>query len=203
MEILKRVYNFLCSGKLGNFSRNLRNNRLNWPCSRRSQLGRFSFLAIKKQGKWAIGMAPPAKAQVLRNFHPLAHSLAFYIIDNFSPKLERHVLRQNILRAIGSTVLFLSVVSCWASVQPELKWSERAYHLVVIISLVQQLFIFVAMARRNRKIIDALGRFREVIDSREPFFYLWPSFHWASPNFSDSPGSISFKPRFIALLAIR
>lgn len=115
-------------------------------------------------------MSTPSKLQVLRGFRPFARSLTVYNSDNFDHTNDRRAFRWNILRAIGCTVPYSASVvvllSCWLFFALASDWNERIFYLVIFLSLLQQLFIALAMIKRNRQITDALGQLQTTIDAR-------------------------------------
>lgn len=116
-------------------------------------------------------MQPQPKIKVLRGFHPVARSLAVYNSENFDRNKTRRAFTRSVLDAIRYTVLFVAMsaittMNGWNCFLPGLDWSQRAYHLVVMLCLVQQLFIFTSMTKRNRQISDALEHLQRTVDAR-------------------------------------
>lgn len=107
--------------------------------------------------------------QVLRRFQPLARSLAVYNLNHFNGKCA---IKRTLLDAIGWTGMYISILAvsamnCWACFDPASNWSDRAYHLVVMLCLIQQLFIAIAMTKENGNISDALEQLQQTVNNRE------------------------------------
>lgn len=124
---------------------------------------------------------PPSKLRVLRGFHPIARSLAVYNSENFShTNYDRRTIGRNLFHATRFTVLFVAIMAIstmngWNCFLPGLDWSQRAYHLVLMLCLVQQLFIFASMTKRNRRISDALEHLQKTVDNRKLSHYVFLS----------------------------
>lgn len=113
-----------------------------------------------------------SKLQVLRGFHPLISSFAVYDSANFKRTNSVRVIARNILVAIACTVLYLSlmgvvVLGGWTYYTLDQEWSRRAYYLVVMLCVVQQMFTFTSQAKKSRQVFDALQLLQQIIDNRE------------------------------------
>lgn len=134
------------------------------------------------------------KIQVLREFRPFARSLTVFNSENFSQGSDVHAIRRNILRAAGCTALFsalvgLSSVNCWSCLALELDWNERAYHFVLLLCILQQLFTFASMAMKSRQFINTLEKLQKIVDDRKSFQF---SGCWLALLVSSCYSSISF-----------
>lgn len=121
-------------------------------------------------------MASKSKLQVLHAFYPLAHSLAAYNADNFTSTNSRRVIGRNLLRALGSTVMFAALLSVtsmigWTCVVVELSWNERAYHLVSMLCIMQQFCIYASMTTKNGQIFDALQLLQQTVGNRKSWHF--------------------------------
>lgn len=117
-------------------------------------------------------MPSNSKFQVLRAFHPLIGSFAVYDSANFKRTNGAHMIARNMLVAIVCTVLYLSLVGvavlgCWTYYTLDQECSRRAYYLVVMLCVVQQMLTFTTQTKKSRQVIDALQLLQRIIDNRE------------------------------------
>lgn len=117
-------------------------------------------------------MPAHANLKVLHAFNPLARSLAVFNWDNFSNNHPPHIVRRNTLQAVCCgiayvSIIVISVMNGWSVFVFKLGWSERAFHLVVMLCLLQQFFIYTSMARKNRQIIEAMDQLQQSVTNRE------------------------------------
>lgn len=120
-------------------------------------------------------MHSTSKKQVLRGFRPFARTLAIYNLDNFRRTHDRRSIRHNLLRAIACSALFSSLIAtaamnAWPYFALEQNWNERAYHLVIMLCVVQQMCIFASMTRRNRQILETLEQLQRTVDNRKHLY---------------------------------
>lgn len=110
--------------------------------------------------------------QVLVEYWPFARCVAAFNVDNFIV-IDRPILVRNLLRAffivalLASLIAFVYLSKCWSTFDHEIGWSERAYQLASVLCLTQQFVIYILMAMKNRRIIDALHHLQQIVDSRK------------------------------------
>lgn len=126
-------------------------------------------------------MSTKPKVHVLRGFDPIARTLTVYDSENFGRHNDRSVFMQNILRAIGYSglILTLAILACfncrWVFL-PGIEWSERAFHLAMMLVLIQQLVIFSSTTNKSRRIIDFVKQLQQSVNSRrnlKPFSFIF------------------------------
>lgn len=110
--------------------------------------------------------------QVLRVFHPVARSLTVYSAASFSCKNATHTIVRNLLEAIVCTVVLLSlpgvgVLSIWTYSTLDQAWNQRAYYLVVLLCVIQQMVNFTSMSIQSHRFLDALKQLQNIIDNRK------------------------------------
>lgn len=111
--------------------------------------------------------------QVLRGFRPLARSLTVYNVDHFNRNNNGLLqIMGSAFRALGytalvSTLAILACFNCRWCFLPRIEWSERAFHLVMMLVLIQQLVIFTTMTNKNRKIVDTVHLLQKTVNSRK------------------------------------
>lgn len=102
----------------------------------------------------------------------MARSLTIYNSEHFDRRNGSHEIRQNLLVAAGYTVLSFSltivmVANILEFGKAELAWTQRAFHLALMLGQLQQFLISAAMTRVNRQITDALGQLQSTVESRK------------------------------------
>lgn len=116
-------------------------------------------------------MPTKTKIHVLRGFDPIARTLTVYDSENFAGSNNRRVIRENIFRAFvySGLILTLAILACfncrWCFL-PGIEWSERAFHLAMMLVLVQQLVIFSSTTKQSRQIVDFVKQLQRTVDSR-------------------------------------
>lgn len=120
-------------------------------------------------------MLTDIRLDVLRGFRPLAHSLTIYNTKHFNYNengllaLILNILRALVYTALVSTLAILACFNCRWVFLPRIEWSERAFHLAMLLVLIQQLFIFVTMTQKNHQISDTLEQLQRTVNSRKNF----------------------------------
>lgn len=110
--------------------------------------------------------------EVLRGYRPFARTLAVYNPENYGPNNDQRLVTRNLLEAIGSTILCISLVIlsslslyiCLAVAEDLL---ERIYQLTLILVQMQQVLIYISMSRKNRQILDALAQLQKIVNNRK------------------------------------
>lgn len=109
---------------------------------------------------------------VLYAFRPLAHTLTVYNSENFSRDHSTRIIGQNILQAVANSAKYFSMIAVssmyiWMFYALEMDWAERAFFIGLMLSQMQQVFIYAAMTKENRQIICALDQLQQTIDKRK------------------------------------
>lgn len=121
-------------------------------------------------------MQSKSETEVLRAFRPFARSLTIFNMENFDLNNDRHVIGQNLLQAIECSALFSTLIAVaamngWAFFAPEQNWNQRAFHLVIMLCVIQQMCIFTSMTWNNREILMTLAQLQRTVDNRERFYF--------------------------------
>lgn len=118
-----------------------------------------------------------SEIQVLRRLRPLTRILAVHDADIFGGNNDQRAKVRNALRVAAYaaalltqllTALFYSL-TYWLL---EMGWRERAFHLALILSLIQQCSILIATARKNREIFNAFDQLQRIVDNRKSFHFI-------------------------------
>lgn len=113
-----------------------------------------------------------SKVHVLHGFDPIAETLTVYNYEKFDRTISHGFIMQNIFRAIGYSglILTLAILACfncrWVFL-PDIEFNERAFHLAMMLVLIQQLVIFTTTTKESRKIIDFVRQLQQTVDNRE------------------------------------